>query len=91
VVDAVAAETASDPEQVRSAYGPGLHKQFQPSLDAVAVAGLEQQSAFLAEHGFIPARVPMQGWLIAGPLQRARELVASGLVPPVGPVVAELP
>jgi len=74
VVQAIAAETASTPEAVRQGYGSQLHRRFEPKLTPDYVQALAAQKDFFLAEGFLDGDFDVAGWIVAGPLARAREL-----------------
>jgi len=76
-LELVAHETRSTTEDAAAAYGHELHNRLIPSLDANVVAGLEHQKNFLFEWGFLPEDFDFAEWIVYGPLQQARLLLAS--------------
>ena len=81
VVETIAAETGTDPGTVRRAFGPQLHRSFEPQLSQTYVAGLRSQKDFLLAEGFISADVDVDGWIDRGPLVRAQALAADLRLP----------
>ncbi|WP_406229406.1 ABC transporter substrate-binding protein [Nocardia sp. NBC_01009] len=74
-------ETLSGPEGVVAAYGADFHKDLHPSLSDERVELIGVQKQFLYTHGFLAADFDLESWVAREPLERARELVASGKVP----------
>ncbi len=74
VVSAIASETASSELNVRRAYGPDLHKRFEPSLSEDYVTGLTNQKDFLLQHGFIERDIDVSSWIVSEPLALARSV-----------------
>ncbi len=72
VVRIVAAETGTEPEAVRRAFGPDLHLTFEPQLSDIYVEGLRQQKDFLLAEGFIEADFDVDSWVDRSVLPRAR-------------------
>lgn len=71
VVSTIAAETATDADSVRLAFGDQLHLAFEPSLSPVYVEGLRRQKDFLLGEGFIDRDFDFDGWIDPAPLQQA--------------------
>jgi ABC-type nitrate/sulfonate/bicarbonate transport system substrate-binding protein len=71
VVDTIAAETATDAESVRYAFGPELHLSFEPKLSEVYIEGLRRQKDFLLAEGFIDKDFDFDRWIDPAPLERA--------------------
>lgn len=71
VVDTIAAETATDAESVRYAFGPELHLSFEPKLSEVYIEGLRRQKDFLLAEGFIDTDFDFESWIDPAPLERA--------------------
>jgi sulfonate transport system substrate-binding protein len=75
VVKAVAAETGASEENVRRAYGANLHRSFWPRLSSDYLRGLEIQTNFLIEWGFVK-KFDFQPWIVTGPLALAENLTS---------------
>lgn len=71
VVSTIAAETATDADSVRLAFGDRLHLAFEPTLSPVYVEGLRRQKDFLLGEGFIDRDFDFDGWIDPAPLQQA--------------------
>lgn len=74
VVEAIASETASSEAAVRQAYGPDLHRRFEPKLTPDYLSALASQKDFFLAEGFLPADFDFDAWIVPGPLALAREL-----------------
>lgn len=74
VVATVAAETGADAAVVRRAFGPNLHRAFEPQLSDTYVRGLSDQKDWLLAEGFIPADFDVASWIASAPLVRAHAL-----------------
>ncbi|MFB8001569.1 ABC transporter substrate-binding protein [Nocardia sp. NPDC056000] len=74
-------ETLSGPLGVVAAYGEDFHRGLHPSLSDERLDLIGIQKQFLYTHGFLAADFDLDGWVAHEPLERARELVASGQVP----------
>lgn len=81
VVATVAAETGTDADAVRRAFGPGLHRSFEPQLGTTYVEALRDQAAWLLAEGFIATEVDVDAWIDPGPLARAAALVDTLTLP----------
>ena len=71
VVSTIAAETATDADSVRLAFGDRLHLAFEPTLSEVYVEGLRRQKDFLLSEGFIDKDFDFDHWIDPAPLQQA--------------------
>jgi ABC-type nitrate/sulfonate/bicarbonate transport system substrate-binding protein len=71
VVDTIAAETATDAQSVRYAFGPELHLAFEPKLSEIYIEGLRRQKDFLLAEGFIDKDFDFDSWIDPTPLQKA--------------------
>ena len=78
----VAAETGTDEESVRLAYGDGLHRSLDVRLTDDWIEAFGVQKNFLRDWGLIPGDIDIDRWIVAEPLQEARRLVAEGRVAP---------
>lgn len=74
-------ETLSGPLGVVAAYGEDFHRGLHPSLSDERLELIGIQKQFLYTHGFLAADFDLDSWVAHEPLERARELVASGQVP----------
>ncbi|MFF2549437.1 ABC transporter substrate-binding protein [Nocardia sp. NPDC058058] len=74
-------ETLSGPLGVAAAYGEDFHRGLHPSLSDERLELIGIQKQFLYTHGFLAADFDLESWVAREPLERARELVASGQVP----------
>lgn len=74
-------ETLSGPLGVVAAYGEDFHRGLHPSLSDERLELIGIQKQFLYTHGFLAADFDLDSWVAPEPLERARELVASGQVP----------
>ena len=77
VVATIAAETGATEDNVRRAYGPRLHLNFEPKLSPDYVAGLENQKNFLRDWFFLPGDFDFSAWIVEEPLALARSLELS--------------
>lgn len=71
VISTIAAETATDADSVRLAFGDRLHLAFEPTLSEVYVEGLRRQKDFLLSEGFIDKDFDFDHWIDPAPLQQA--------------------
>lgn len=71
VVTTIAAETATDEDSVRLAFGNSLHVSFEPKLSEIYVEGLRRQKDFLLAEGFIANDFDIGSWIDPAPLQQA--------------------
>lgn len=78
VREVLARETLSGPEGVAAAYKDGFHLDLHPSLSDERVELIDIQKQFLYTHGFLAADFDLESWVAREPLERARELLASG-------------
>jgi len=72
----LARELAISEQVLRIAYGdivPGFHLDFAEQK----LAALADQKDFLRRHGFVTRDFDLEDWIDRGPLDRAREIVAS--------------
>lgn len=74
VVEAVAAETGTDPAAVRRAFGPDLHHSFEPRLSDQYVDALVDQKDWLLAEGFIETDIDVADWIDPAALARAAKL-----------------
>jgi ABC-type nitrate/sulfonate/bicarbonate transport system substrate-binding protein len=81
VIEAVAAETNTTPQDVADAYGPNFHQKFRAKLAADYLAALENQKNFLRDWGFLAADFDFPSWIVLGPLARAEGLLEEELWP----------
>jgi len=72
----VAHETGSAVKDAATAYGPDLHNNLVPTLDADVVAGLERQKNFLFKWGYLPNDFDFADWIVYEPLREAQRLLA---------------
>lgn len=81
VVDILAAETGTDAETVRRAFGPELHLAFEPQLAPTYVRALGEQKDWLLAEGFLAADFDVEAWIDPTVLDRARALAPSLRLP----------
>lgn len=74
VVETIAAETGTDAQVVRRAFGEQVHKAFVPSLSETYVEGLRRQKDFLLAEGFIQADFDFDAWIDPSALEQALQL-----------------
>jgi ABC-type nitrate/sulfonate/bicarbonate transport system substrate-binding protein len=77
----VAAEQGVSEDTVRQGYGAVLAEQLDIDLSELRVNALKARKDFLLSHGFIRTDFDVDDWIDARPLNRARELLASGAIP----------
>lgn len=68
VVQALAEDTDSTPENVRRGYGPRLEHIFDINLNTARVAALQDQVDFLHRFGLIETRFDVENWIDTSPL-----------------------
>lgn len=75
-IEAVAAESRGAALDVIAGAYPRLATSLTPQLTPDYVAGLEEQKNFLRDWGFLAADFDVRNWIVEGPLNEARALVA---------------
>ncbi|MEV4558673.1 ABC transporter substrate-binding protein [Kitasatospora sp. NPDC049285] len=73
----LSAETGAGAAGVAGAYAAGGHRTLHLDLSAERLDLLAQQERFLADQGFLAARVDVRAWADPAPLAAARALLAT--------------
>jgi ABC-type nitrate/sulfonate/bicarbonate transport system substrate-binding protein len=72
----LARETGSADRWVSLAYGNDANTHLKTDLQESSIEALEDFTAFLFEHGFLPEELDVRGWIDPRPLAAARKFLS---------------
>ncbi|PAW79969.1 MAG: hypothetical protein B9S32_01175 [Verrucomicrobia bacterium Tous-C9LFEB] len=73
----VALELGVAEEFVERSFGPNLSQQFDVNFSPENVAALRLRKEFLLKHGFLGGDFDIDQWIVTGPLEEAKRIVAA--------------
>ena len=61
--ETMAIELGVEPGDIAKCYEPDFHKKLWPNLSTRTLNLLDNQQSFMAKHGYLKEKVPLDGWL----------------------------